>query len=337
MLEAISRKATETPEPLPNSKRSTLIKETPKTGTSPPPWMFPPWGMPARGLDPKVRDKTPSTTAVSELRVGRTAIADTTLDVRGISDPPPPFKERPTLPPPATCDETSPERSPSRPESESRALSNTYSDLFRSGEKSVVPSLNQKLLAHQEELKNIEKECDDRLSALSGGSENSDNEAPPTAAAKGKQKVEKEEERRFSSSEIKASKKVERPTPPCCPDDAPVPEHTLSDDETTEEKDTSLGAIPEHSLSEDCTINEEARENCPQSSADPFATVFRPEQHECVWKDRYLASKDDNKIRSQGKPNLPLKGITLVVRMEGREDVVIETDLLKVRETKASL
>ena len=305
-----SRKPTKKPQTLPRSKRSTLFKQKLKAPTQPP------WA-----TDSKVRTKSPATTAISSLQIQRTTV-DTALGVHDKPDPPPPFKERPTLMPPATCDRSSPEGAGT----EARKLSKTSSDLFRFGEKNTIPLLSQKLLEHQQELRSIGKACDERLKFLSEESEKFSQGRQPSDKTTGKGEQKADAERK--TGEVSITKKgkwqlspVDRkPLPPCC-NDEPVGEHNLSEDETVRllpEK----APVREHTLSEDVIVDEGGREVVPAK-----------EVHDCVWRNRFL---DRNGKRSRKGGESELQGVTVVLRMEGKDDLVIEADLRKGGEVRAS-
>ena len=183
--------------------------------------------------------------------------------------------------------------------------------------------MNQRLLEHQEELKKIEKECDDRLNTLSGESGKYIQNAQPSALAKGKQKADTERKTSATGSRAKSTKTkkgkwglslVDKKPPPPCSNDAPVREHTLSEDETVDEK---------------------GNEVVPAMWDDSLMTN---EEHDCVWRNIFLAGQNERRSRhgDQESCNTPLKGVTVVVHMEGKDDLVIEADLRKGSEVRAS-
>lgn len=48
--------------------------------------------------------------------------------------------------------------------------------------------------------------------------------------------------------------------------------------------------------------------------------------HECEWKDKYMTLQAD--VDAQGRPgDIGLEGLTIVLHMQGRDDLVINTDL----------
>lgn len=184
--------------------------------------------------------------------------------------------------------------------------------------------LNQSLLEHQEELRKIEKECDGRLNALSGESDKYIQNAQPNALAKGKQKADAERKTSATGNRAKSTKTKKKgkwglsladkkPLPPC-PNDAPVREHTLSEDETVDEK---------------------GNEVVPAMWDDSLMTN---EEHVCVWRNRFLASQNERRSQrgDQENCNTPVQGVTVVVHMEGKDDLVIEADLRKGSEVRAS-
>ena len=183
--------------------------------------------------------------------------------------------------------------------------------------------LNQRLLEHQEELRKIEKECDDRLNALSGESGKYIQNVQPSALVQGKQKADAERKTSATGSRAKTTKTKKKgkwglslvnkkPLPPC-PNDAPVREHTLSEDETVDEK---------------------GNEVVPAMWDDSLMTN---EEHDCVWRNRFLASQNERcQRRDQENCNTPLQGVTVVVHMEGKDDLVMEADLRKGSEVRAT-
>jgi hypothetical protein len=331
---------------LPRSKRSTLMKETNTKPPTPPPHV----SNPRTGYKPASLSVPQATS--------RHMRADPPLSFEPTDYPPPSVRHR-TIPRlPATCDEASPARRavpirqeehttlrsqpyepdsdpkqqkgftlPSRKDSllaekytlspKSRACSSTQlqisppgsrkeftrrNDVFPCKEKSTVPMLRQKLSEHQE-LKKIGKERDERVELLSRPF------SPRT------QIEQVSDERRLYDNERKPStisqrstnengkkwrvRLVNRRPSPCCEQERSSNEHRLSDDEVAgEDKGKELGKSS----------------NC----------------HDCLWKRRFLEGQNG---QTESQPNrrglLGVTGITLVIHLEGREDLIINANSWK--------
>ena len=228
----------------------------------------------------------------------------------------------------------------------SRRAPRNLSELLMFGEKSTVPLLNQKLLAHQEELRKIEKQCDDRLEALAGENCSSPQNVLSQAAAwedKEVKSVERETSRSSSSHQVRAKKKSrwglslvdKKQTSPYCSDvPTMVQEHRLSED-TIVQCDDDL-PVQKFFLSGDPSADGKGNgirklsvsKALVEASVDSITKIV---EHECVWKKRFVDSQNDDTSRGTNKEgrNMPLQGVTVVVHMEGKDDVVIEADLRK--------
>lgn len=69
---------------------------------------------------------------------------------------------------------------------------------------------------------------------------------------------------------------------------------------------------------------ETAPEPAPEPAPDPGRVTSN--DHECEWKDKYITLQAD--VGAQGRPNdIGLEGLTIVLHMQGRDDLVINTDL----------
>ena len=340
---------------LPISDRYTVLQGTSKPQTPPPP----PWAS-------DIRAKTPSSTQLSKPQVIRTT-ADAIFNVQDNQDPHLTLKERPTLPPPPAYDLSSPEpdrgstvrtsvstmsdheqeedksshvssscclsgseetqpRSPSihsasgasrLSTSESSKPLRGFSEFLRNGEKNTVPLVIPKLLEHQDDLRMVEEQCISRIEFPARDSGNSDQSLPPKATWRVDKKKGVDQEKSFTSSKASGTTKKRRilgfsledkkPPPPCHND----------------------GPVKEHLLSEDATIDEEKNSVLPKKSM-----VFEneTEEHDCVWRARFVASQNDSRSQRAGDQEhagQALKGVTVVVHMEGKDDLVIETDLRK--------
>jgi hypothetical protein len=162
--------------------------------------------------------------------------------------------------------------------------------------------LRQKLSEHQE-LKKIGKERDERVELLSRPF------SPRT------QIEQVSDERRLYDNERKPStisqrstnengkkwrvRLVNRRPSPCCEQERSSNEHRLSDDEVAgEDKGKELGKSS----------------NC----------------HDCLWKRRFLEGQNG---QTESQPNrrglLGVTGITLVIHLEGREDLIINANSWK--------
>jgi hypothetical protein len=227
----------------------------------------------------------------------------------------------------------------------SRKAPRNLSELLRLGEKNTVPLLNQKLIDHQEELRKIEKQCDDRLEVLAR--ENSSRQNVPSKAVAWEDKkfksVERETSTANSNHKVAAKKKSrwglslvdKKQTHPCCTD-APttVQEHRLSEDTIVPCDDDP--PAQKQFLSDDPIVDEKGNDIRKLSVPDALVEALvdsttKIEEHECVWKTRFVVSQNDNGSQGTNKEgrNMPLQGVTVVVHMDGRDDVVIEADLRK--------
>jgi hypothetical protein len=339
----VKKLSLQTAPSLPRSKRSTLMKEQPKPPTPPP-----------HVSNPRTVYKPPSLSVPQA--TSKSMRVDPPLSVEPTDCPPPPVKQRTMPPPSATCDETSPERSavsirleehttlrsqlyepdsgreqrkgptlPSRKDSlltekytlspnsgacsstqlqipGSRKESTRRNDVFPFKEESTVPTLRQKLSDHQE-LKKIGKERGERVELLSRPF------SPRT------QIEQVGDERRLYDVERKPSaisqrstdgngkkgrpRLVDRRPSPCCEQERGSDGHRLSDDEVAgENKKKELGKSS----------------NC----------------HDCLLKRKFLEGQNG---QTESQPNrrglLGVIGITLVVHLEGREDLVINANSWK--------
>jgi hypothetical protein len=334
---------------LPQSKRSSLMKETNPKPPTPPPHVS----------NPRAGYKPPSLSLPQA--TSRTMRVDPPLGFEPTDCPPPSITQRtiPRLPP--TWDETSPERSavptrqedytsppsqPYEPDSgpeqrkspplpsrkdylltekytltpKSRACSSTQlqispsgsrkestrrNDVFPFKDESTVPMLRQKLSEHQEELKKSGKGRGERVGLLS----------PPFSPRMQSEQVK--DERRLYNVERKPSvisqrstsgngkkwrlRLVDRRPSPCCEE---------------EEEGGSDG----HRLSDDEIVHEDKRKEVGKSLNN----------HDCVWKHRFLEGQNR---QTESLPNkqglLDVTGITLVIHLEGREDLVINANSWK--------
>ena len=362
---------------LPVSKSSTFKKEASRPPT-PPPWVS----------MPKVRTK--ATVMESVEQISRCATTDTASAVTIDPYPSPPFKEMSTLPPPATCDESSPEMSgvptegpwvtvhpdhglehdharrescilispkessldplkspsvgiPSRIQdseitpSEARRTSRRISSMFKLRQTRTVPLLNQKLQEHQKELRRIEKECDKRLEVIArGGLKCGQNNLPketgivekrveqlertPSAASRKEGGMEKQKRWKL--------RLVDRKPSPKCQNDktVEVEEHGLSDDEVVDDendckKNHRDKGEEEHRFSDYQVVEVEK----DVSSKIASAPDRRQESHECVWKSIALEGQPGQRETWNGC--MGIKGITLLIHLDGREDLVVKADL----------
>lgn len=386
------RPTLEKPRSLPRSKQGTLFKESARPPT-PPPWVSnPKTKLPVTSQVSKLQagratadialDVTPISDSLSLSKEGPTFPPTPTCDLKGpeqdkesavrswarmLSDHVPEHNH-----PNCTvlsCDQFGSKekrsRSPrarfaSRPSTtDSRKLSRKFSELFRFGEKHTVPLLNQRLLEHQEELRRIDKQCDDMIETLARSTGSYSADEQPKAAPRGEKVHKKERETRdavFNSSNTKGKGKwclslVDKKPTRLCPNDAPVREHTLSDDETV--PGLIKTRVQEHTLSDDETVPEEVKprvqehtlsdDDIVDEKIDISALGMRKtsttkiEEHECVWRSKFVASQNENMNRDQREKECGdlLRGVTVVVHMEGKDDLVIEADLRKGRVIKA--
>ena len=230
----------------------------------------------------------------------------------------------------------------------SRRASRRLSALFQSREQDSVPLLNQKLLECQEELRRTQKEFDDKPKIALKDAQNAftwNDECkesnrrivPPSQERKrfedctrkfedsgmavvGSDANKKEEEAarselgcRVNSHETEKAESIKKAKPPdtarkktwrirlvdrkpspACVNDEPVEQHRLADDEVV-----SLGR---KSLA---SLLEQQNEMLPPASED----------HECIWKSRLL---------EQESRKLGIRGVTILVHLEEREDVVFK-------------
>lgn len=59
---------------------------------------------------------------------------------------------------------------------------------------------------------------------------------------------------------------------------------------------------------------------------NPHSANKASTDHECDWKDKYMALQAD--VDAQGRPgDIGLEGLTIVLHLQGRDDLVINTDL----------
>jgi hypothetical protein len=326
---------------LPRSKRSALISEASEPPTSPL-WV-----------------SLPMINSIPAVAVPRAGFKQTTvgpiLSDTPIVDPPPLFKEMPTLGPPDTCEESSPEYSdvPSdgtwttvplgydhehnHPRQESYTLSSQNiatikeqstrsrnsgaaaqlqvtdpapKGLHRMQERNAVSLWKQRLL-NQEELRRIEKECDLRIGHMARGRarlKQPDN-------FKGQEKTEKMIEEGTVSSALSSKfesennwklELVDKHTSQACPKDSfkAIQAHKLSDGENFDENRTGHEAVPAMWV------------ELPGS---------RLEEHKCVWKSRVLDEKSRRRYPEE-VGHMGFSGVTIVLHMEGREDLIVKAD-----------
>lgn len=69
---------------------------------------------------------------------------------------------------------------------------------------------------------------------------------------------------------------------------------------------------------------------------------FRPvadsgADHESGWKERYIKLKSDVEGRDEGKDDIGLEGLTIVLHLRGKDDLVINTDLRDVEQREIEL
>ena len=225
---------------------------------------------------------------------------------------------------------------------DSMKVSRRFSELFRSGEKkTVLLLLNQRLLEHQEKLRRMEKQCDDRIEVLAGGNrEYSQNVQPEAAPCEEKSKNVEGKTGMMNCKTSGSTKKRtwgltlvdKKPTPPCH-NDGPVKEHMLSDDATVPCANDSL--VQEHTLTDDEIVDEKGNLSMLGTWVD---STTKTEEHDCVWKARFVASQNGSRSQrgaDQDCVDMPLQGVTVVVHMEGKDDLVIEADLRKGAVVKA--
>lgn len=53
----------------------------------------------------------------------------------------------------------------------------------------------------------------------------------------------------------------------------------------------------------------------------------KPPDHQCEWKEKYANLKSDVDAQGQAADDIGLEGLTIVLHMKGRDDLVINTDL----------
>jgi hypothetical protein len=237
--------------------------------------------------------------------------------------------------------------------------SKNFSDLLNFADKNTVPLLkNQELLEHHEELVEMERQCDEMTEALSKRSPLS-NHSGQIAPSKVSEQQEKKnfshnesserETSTASSNEVHAAKKKgwlgltladKKPTPPCCTAPTPVQEHKLSEDTIVPCPDDE--PAQEHFLGDGPVVDEfgyEKRMSTKRNSTIPKAlvdslvrSINKIEEHECIWKKRFVASQNGSVSQRGGDKegvDALLKGLTVVIHWEGKEDLAIEADLRK--------
>lgn len=231
----------------------------------------------------------------------------------------------------------------------SRRASRRLSALFQLREQNSVPLLNQKLLEHQEELRRTQNECNDKPNivmqdaqkAFAWNDERTEkitiiaprsqelnrvgadctrkNEDSERAVASSETNMREEEvarskmvckvipQKKGEAEDIKnvkppdtARKKtwrirlVDQKPNPACGNDEPLEQHILADDEVVSLRRKSHASL-----------QEQQNEMPPPDS----------EEHECIWKRRFL---------EQRSRRLSIRGVTVLLHLEAREDVVFK-------------
>ncbi|KAJ4424178.1 hypothetical protein N0V82_001226 [Gnomoniopsis sp. IMI 355080] len=78
---------------------------------------------------------------------------------------------------------------------------------------------------------------------------------------------------------------------------------------------------------------EAPRDHAPRSVKEPpRESASGPDEmastdHDCEWKDKYLTLQADVDARGRPGSNIGLEGLTIILHMQGRDDLVINTDL----------
>jgi hypothetical protein len=372
------------------SKQSTSMKEASKPLT-PSPWVS----------MPKVRTKT--TAVESAEQVSRRGTVNISLDIRPDKEPPPPFKEEPTLAPPATRNELTPEMGDEPADgtwvtvhsdhdhehnhrrrkscslfsskgssfikamSPSIALPSCVSDLsrpasrraksrisavFKLRDTETVPRLNKKLETRQEELKRIEKEFDERIGVIARGGGRIAQSDLPKETGKVERRVEELERTPSAASHLRGGTEKrrrwrlrlgDRKSSRTCENDKPVEvtEHILSDEEVVDDKNDGklkrrkVKGVEEHRLSDDQVVIEKRDVT---SKVVPGTWIELPgtrgEGHECAWKTMVLAEQDGRKWDKRNA-DLGIKGITVLIHIDGREDLVVKAELSDASKVRA--
>lgn len=231
---------------------------------------------------------------------------------------------------------------------DSTKASRRLSALFQLRERTPVPFLNQKLMEHQEQLRRMEKQCDEKTEdhALTGDREVK--KSPSEQATPDCQKMA-HEERSASKAGLKNGKAgnrkerlglVEKQPSPFRASDTPksAEEHTSSDDTADEELSYAHGMtrnIEEHRLSDDepahttQTVEEHGlSDDAVVHSYQQTGTIEDLEMHECIWKRMFLEKQYIKRGLEGGQDrDNCIRGITVMLHFEGRDDFVFKGEL----------
>ena len=132
--------------------------------------------------------------------------------------------------------------------------------------------------------------------------------------------------------------------------DLPVQERMLSADETV--PSTNKPPVQEHLLSDDLIVDENGNEKrlsvaealierahsgkcssqVPQTLVDSLiGSIDKIEEHECAWKTNFIAHQNSTGRQNEAKEIeiMPIRGLTIVVHVEGRDDLIMKADLGK--------
>lgn len=244
--------------------------------------------------------------------------------------------------------------SPSRQQdslSRSRSSSRKLSALLQFRERNAIPVLNQKLLDHQEELKKIDKTSDVVAEGTSHGlSGRSDIEPCPTKDIKAAEETDRAPSATSNSSiERRWRLKLidKKPSSPC-PNDSPksLRERRLSEDDRSPiplAESPKSHCLGEEEASSPCTDNHNPTsehrlsQDKPIPSPQPHINVtwlklppIKLDDHECFWKNTVMASPESHDGRRDSRlRELGIRGVTIVLHLEGRDDLVIKADFWK--------
>jgi hypothetical protein len=186
----------------------------------------------------------------------------------------------------------------------SRRATRRLSALFQLREKNTVPLLNQKLLEHQEELRRTQKECDQQMGAVAKSLLNNltwNNERKESIHNVMPEEPERVQSAKSSNANTVRKMRwklrlIDRKPSPACGNDGITREHRLVDDEVEVDRGSNIFNIAS-----------------PGKQTQLLPLDF--ENHECVWKSKLLG---------QNIHVLGIRGVTVLLHLEGKEDVIFK-------------
>ncbi|KAH6681652.1 hypothetical protein B0J14DRAFT_576874 [Halenospora varia] len=373
--ERISKKSSvDTALSLPNVKKSGFIKEAKKSPT-PPPWVTLPQNF-HKTMSDRVSQENKVrpyhqllrhwSAIVPPLFIGRATIppsifakADQVLPTLEEKQTYPQGQQnaltRKYSPPLIHPDSPSiciPSRTGSASSYVSKISSRRISSIIQLREKNAVPLLNQRLLEHQEELKRISRECDERIESIPGKDTEVDTEF--TEQNGGNQKDEGGSATSSAGSqygtEAKRGKrlKLKVSTPKSTPNSNPANVTTSENANSAQNTKTKLvitkNEAGANSESGEVITNTAIVADAVGGNSYSTYPYRQPNEHECIWKHLFLDEqsckvafdgvKEDSKRQSRSCTiggvlgiGRGLKGVTVRIHLEGREDLILRGEL----------